>query len=106
MTENEAKKWINTLKNWNSILPEAQEACEIAEKQFEEIQQYRAIGTVEEFKALKENKKNVYKQTIDDMTDNLIRNSRTEVIDGKISLVATAERIKIIAEEMINKILT
>lgn len=54
MTENEAKKWMNTLKNLNSILPEVQEACRMAEKCFEEIQQYRAIGTVEEFKALKE----------------------------------------------------
>lgn len=54
MTENEAKKWINTFKNWNSILPEEQEACEIAERLFEEVQQYRAIGTVEELQALKE----------------------------------------------------
>ena len=55
MTESEAKKWINTLKNWNSILSEAQEACEIAENLFEEIQQYRAIGTIEELQELKEN---------------------------------------------------
>ena len=54
MTENEAKKWMNVLKNWNSILPEAQEACGMAEFCLEEIQQYRAIGTIEEFKALKE----------------------------------------------------
>ena len=47
-----------------------------------------------------ENMKNAYKQAIDDMTGNLIRNSRTEVIDGKISLIVTAERIKIIAEKM------
>ena len=41
-----------------------------------------------------------YKSAIDDMTDNLIRNSRTETIDGKITLVVTDERIKVIAEQM------
>lgn len=47
-----------------------------------------------------ENMKNAYKQAIDDMTDNLIRNSRTEVIDGKITLIVTRERINTIAEKM------
>lgn len=41
-----------------------------------------------------------YKTAIDDMTDNLIRNSRTEVIDGKIVLIVTEERIKNVAEQM------
>ena len=54
MTESEAKKWMNTLKNWDSILSEAQEACGIAENALSEIQQYRAIGTVEELRELKE----------------------------------------------------
>ena len=34
------------------------------------------------------------------MTDNLIRNIRTEVIDDKVCLIVTEERIKVIAEEM------
>lgn len=41
-----------------------------------------------------------YKTAIDDMTDNLIRNSRTEVIDGKVVLVVTEKRIKFVAEQM------
>lgn len=41
-----------------------------------------------------------YKTAIDDMVGNLIRNSRTEVIDGKITFIVTDERIKFIAEEM------
>ena len=41
-----------------------------------------------------------YKEAIHDMSDNLIRNSRTEIIDGKITLIVTEDRIKVIAEEM------
>jgi hypothetical protein len=41
-----------------------------------------------------------YKCAIDEMTGNLIRNSRTDVIDGKICLIVTEERIKVIADEM------
>ena len=41
-----------------------------------------------------------YRCAIDEMTDNLIRNSRTEVIDDKVCLIVTEERIKVIAEEM------
>lgn len=45
-----------------------------------------------------------YKAAIDDMTDNLIRNSRTEIIDGKVTLIVTEERIKTIAEQMKEKL--
>ena len=41
-----------------------------------------------------------YKAAIDDMVDNLIRNSRTEIIDGKITFIVTEERIKLIATKM------
>ena len=41
-----------------------------------------------------------YKEAIHDMSDNLIRNSRTEIIDGKVTLIVTEDRIKAIAEEM------
>ena len=34
------------------------------------------------------------------MVDNLIRNSRTEIIDGKATLIVTEERIKVVVEEM------
>lgn len=45
-----------------------------------------------------------YKAAIDDMVDNLIRNSRTEIIDGKVTLIVTEERIKVIAEQMKEKL--
>ncbi len=41
-----------------------------------------------------------YKTAIDDMRNNLIHNSRTEIIDGKICLIVTEERIHAIAKEM------
>ena len=45
-----------------------------------------------------------YKTAIDDMTDNLIRNSRTEVINGKVTLIVTEDRIKVISEQMKEKL--
>lgn len=90
MTENEAYKFIGqaviesgkALEALQSIKSEAErvgrigeyyanldncvkeiEACRAAMKALEEIQQYRAIGTIEEFKALKE--KSVAKKPID-----------------------------------------
>lgn len=45
-----------------------------------------------------------YKAAIDDMTDNLIRNSRTEVINGKVTLIVTEDRIKVISEQMKEKL--
>ena len=72
MTENEAIEWLREMQN--PMISEAELYCaetcyglgkmvypepedyvyEVAIKALEEIQQYRAIGTVEEFKALKE----------------------------------------------------
>ena len=52
MTENEA---INELKNYRTCSgTKFPKEIEVAIQALEEIQQYRAIGTVEEFKALKE----------------------------------------------------
>ena len=47
MTENEA---IKVLKDEHSYGYELNKACLIAIKALEEIQQYRAIGTIEEFR--------------------------------------------------------
>ncbi len=41
-----------------------------------------------------------YKCAIDEMVDNLICNSRTEVIDEEVCLIVTDKRINFIAEEM------
>ena len=39
-------------------------------------------------------------KAINDMVTNLIRNSRTEIIDGKIQLIVTEDRIKTIAKQL------
>ena len=58
MTENEAIKNINALNAvcWDKYFYDEEFARAMAKavKALHEIQQYRAIGTVEEFKALKE----------------------------------------------------
>ena len=57
MTENESIKILKrdlAIQIENKALPDGIKAIETAIQALEEIQQYRAIGTVEEFKALKE----------------------------------------------------
>ena len=56
MTENEAIKAIENDLEWHSkeLKPKYKEVLRFAIQALEEIQEYRAIGTVEEFKALKE----------------------------------------------------
>lgn len=41
-----------------------------------------------------------YNKAIDNMVYNLIRNSTTEEINGKICLIVTEKRIKIVAEQL------
>lgn len=41
-----------------------------------------------------------YNKAIDNMVCSLIKNSTTEEIDGKICLIVTEERIKIVAEQL------
>ena len=72
---------------------------------------------LEELKALREEKsefqiiardnyemgmENGYNKAIDDMVGNLIANSRTEIIDGKLTLIVTEERIKTVSNKMKN----
>lgn len=73
MTENEALKlgkslYENITINANNIIPTKKyiEFVRMANEALEEIQQYRAIGTVEEFKALEE--KSVAKKVADDLS--------------------------------------
>lgn len=80
----------------------------------ERLAEYQSIGTVDEFKALKEKEERfdrnikmfneiglkIRNKAIDEMQDNLIRNSRTKVIDGEICFIVTDKRIKQIAEMM------
>lgn len=63
-----------------------------------------SIMNSKEKKARERGRKQGYIKAVNDMVDNLIRNSRTEIIDGKISLIVTEERFKIIAKKMIANI--
>ena len=53
MTENEAIKHLKLCKTSRLFIPN-NDVLEVAINALEEIQQYRAIGTIEEIKALKE----------------------------------------------------
>ena len=68
----------------------------------EELKAYREIGTVEECKNSVLDIQKAYNKAIDDMVGNLIANSRTEIIDGKITLIVTEERIKTVSNKMKN----
>lgn len=48
--------------------------------------------------------KKIRAKAIDDMVCNLIRNSRTEFINENICLIVTDKQIKIIAEQLIDRI--
>ena len=65
MTENEIREMVQSLRNrletfassgWaiDGLINDYTKSADTIEKLFEEIQQYRAMGTIEEFKALKE----------------------------------------------------
>lgn len=66
MTENEAKGWLEYIGNMNlpyDRSPKSRKlACDMAIQALEKVQKFEAIGTVEEFKALKE--KNVARKPI------------------------------------------
>ena len=102
MTIDEAIKKYRKLSNSDrTCYPE--EAAQIAEW-LEELKVYKE----KEFDVLKQDGQLLYKQgvidgynkSIDDFEKNLIRNSRTEVIDGKITLIVTEKRIKLIAKQL------
>lgn len=61
MTENEAIEELKLIKHTRVFIP-SDEVWKMAIQALEEIQQYRAIGTIEEFKTLKE--KSVAKKVI------------------------------------------
>lgn len=61
------------------------------------------IMNSKERKARDRGRKQGYVMAIKDMTDNLIRNSRTEVLDGKVTLIVTEDRIKVVADEMVKQ---
>ena len=66
------------------------------------IEQYKADTVLKDtIKDIHDNvAREMYCKGIDDMVGNLIANSRTESIDGKLMFIVTEERIKTVANEM------
>ena len=66
------------------------------------IEQYKADTRIKDkIREIHDNvAQEMYCKGIDDMVGNLIANSRTESIDGKLMLIVTEERIKTVANEM------
>lgn len=52
MTDNEAIKWQEMLKESYSIFPEANKSCDMAISAIKEVNQYKALGSIEEVKDL------------------------------------------------------
>ena len=86
MTENEA---INHLQlNRPFAYSELQNAVDIAIKALEEIKQYRAIGTIEEFKALKNTDIPIIHGKAElDLNDNEVRNKAIDEFVIKLKRV-------------------
>ena len=66
------------------------------------IEQYKADTKLKDtIREIHDNvAREMYCKGIDDMVKNLIANSRTEIIDEKLMLIVTEERIKTVANEM------
>lgn len=66
------------------------------------IEQYKANTNLKDtIRDIHDNvSQEMYCKGIDDMVGNLIANSRTEIIDGKLMFIVTEERIKTVANEM------
>lgn len=99
MTENEA---IRVLKNgWHfAILLEDKQLIDIAIKALEEIQQYRAIGTVEEIKLFfNENRKAGYKHGYSDGYNKAI-DEFVEKLKPLLNTYVDTVRLDEVAEQM------
>ena len=66
------------------------------------IEQYKADTNLKDtIREIHDNvAREMYCKGIDDMVKNLIANSRTEIIDEKLMLIVTEERIKTVANEI------
>lgn len=96
MTENEAKEWIKYLGNRNlpyDRSPKSRKlACDIAIKALEEIQQYRAIGTVEG-----------YKRAIETSKENYLLYAEYKAKVQGFEVIGTIEEFKALKDEQQNK---
>lgn len=89
MTENEAIKWQKSFKKtYNGFPPETEEACDMAIKALEEVQQYREIGTIKEIKIREAQFARLAEGYLNDLT--LLREYQT---------IGTAEEFKALKEK-------
>ena len=105
MTEQEAIKEFEerlAIADFKDDIPEYYEAMELAVKSLEEIQQYRAIGTVEECKNSVLKILEAYNKAIDDFKEELFKNSEKVRPVGWLgySEVLTCEKIYEIAKQL------
>lgn len=97
MTENEAiKNFKQELRE--PLSPFSITMCNMAIQALSEIQQYRAIGTIEEFKALKEKMQDVEIAIIDRMQEfydeyRSISQSSVDHFGGKADAIETSQKI-------------
>ena len=96
MTENEVKGWLEYIGNMNlpyDRSPKSRKlACDAAIKALEEIQQYRAIGTVKEIKSEHKELIKLSRRYLKD-TDELI----------KYQEIGTIEEFKVLKEKSVAK---
>ena len=89
-------------KYYNSQLESCVEEKEQLAEWLEELKAIKdgSIPIIHGKAELELHDKVIRKEAIGDMVGNLIANSRTEIIDGKLMLIVTEERIKTVANEM------
>ena len=102
MTEQEA---IEELKCYKAQSGTAYpEEIELAINALEEVQQYRAIGTVEECRAAVEKQKEIRNKAIDDFEEKLLENAPKNYAGtlelGGMSCYLSANKVKQIAEKL------
>jgi CTP-dependent riboflavin kinase len=97
MTIDEAIAFCNEKSKNIKLKTEPQTFIDIAEW-LEELKAIKSDGFTDNLLNMGYTKG--YRKAIDDMANNLIRNSRTEFIDREICLIVTDKRIRQIAELM------
>lgn len=90
MTIDEAKQIIQNFPNWNA------DDKWLDNAEMEELVKVLDNALENAIERLSES----YNKAIEDMVSSLIRNSSTEAINGKICLIVTEKRIRLVAEQL------
>ena len=97
MTENEAIEAIKHDLEWHSkeLQPKYKEVLRFAIQALEEIQRYRALGTVEELEVCKEKEKQRINTWLNDIYDEVIDEFVDKIYIGKINEETNTRDIEI-----------